>query len=482
MATAEIAFLDACGQAELVRKGEVTAVELVNAAIERIERVNPRLNAVITPLFEKARLQAKRADIPAGPFRGVPFLLKDLVCASAEDPFHNGMRLLRDLRFVGPYDTFLAAKFRAAGFIFLGKTNTPELGLTATTEPAAYGATRNPWNPDRSPGGSSGGAAAAVAAGMVPVAHANDGGGSIRMPASECGLVGLKPSRGRVSLGPDYGDMWHGLVIEGVVSRSVRDTAAVLDAIAGPMPGDPYATPPKARPFMREVGAPPGRLRIGMMRRAPAGGAPLHADCVAAVEQAARLLESLGHRVEESHPSALDEREHSVHFISVVACHAAETLAHLGRLVAREITQADVEPWTWWLAERGRSVSAARYLEAANWLQVWTRRVAGWWVEGFDLLLTPTIAEPPPPLGSLIPSPHDLAKGLDRLLALMQFTPEFNVTGQPAISLPLYWNADGLPIGLQLVAAFGGEDLLIRVAAQLEQAEPWAQRVPPVHA
>ena len=277
--------LDGIAQADLIHRREASPLELVDAAIAGIERVNPQLNAVITPLFEKARAQAKNGPLPDGPFRGVPFLLKDIACASAGDPIYNGMRLFRDARFVAPYDTYLAAKFKAAGFICVGKTNTPELGMNATTEPEAFGPTRNPWDLSRSTGGSSGGSAAAVSARMVAVAHANDAGGSIRIPASECGLVGLKPSRGRVSLGPDMGDGLHGLVIEGVVSRSVRDTASALDAIAGNMPGDPYAAPPQRRPFIQEVGAESGQLRIGVMRRTPHGGAPLHPDCVAAVEE-----------------------------------------------------------------------------------------------------------------------------------------------------------------------------------------------------
>ena len=280
----EVANLDATDQAELIRRGAVSPLELVEAAIARIEKINPQLNAVITPLYDQARATARRGKLPDGPFVGVPFLLKDLVCATGGDPIHNGMRLLRDLRNVAPHDTYLAAKFKAAGFITVGKTNTPELGLNGATEPEAYGATHNPWNLGHSTGGSSGGSAAAVAARMVPVAHANDGGGSIRVPASECGILGLKPSRGRVSLGPDVGDSWHGLAIEGVVSRTVRDTAAVMDAISGNMPGDPYASPPQRCPFLQEVGANPGKLRIGFLRRAPQGGATLHPECVAAVE------------------------------------------------------------------------------------------------------------------------------------------------------------------------------------------------------
>src|SRR5689334_10741454 len=248
----DILELDAVAQADLVRRGEVTAFELVDAAISRIERINPQLNAVIIPLFDKARALAKSAALPRGPLAGVPFLLKDLMCTSGGDPQHDGMRLLRDLKHVAPHDSYLAAKFKAAGLINLGKTNTPELGLTATTEPEVYGATCNPWNPSRSAGGSSGGSAAAVAARLVPLAHGNDGGGSIRIPASECGLVGLKASRGRISAGPDFGDVWHGFAIEGVLTRSVRDTAVVLDAIAGNMAGDPYSAPPQSHPFREE--------------------------------------------------------------------------------------------------------------------------------------------------------------------------------------------------------------------------------------
>ena len=482
MSNNDLSKLDATAQAELVRKKEVTPLELVDNAIAVIERVNPQINAVITPLFEKARAQARDASLPDGPFRGVPLLLKDLGCASGGDPIYNGARLFRDARFVAPYDTYLGAKFKAAGFINVGKTNTPEFGLTVTTEPEAFGASRNPWDVTRSTGGSSGGSAAAVAARMVAVAHANDGGGSIRIPASECGLVGLKPTRGRVSPGPDLGEFWAGLAIEGVVSRSVRDTAGVLDAIAGNMPGDPYAAPLQRRLFVHEVGAAPGQLRIGLLKRTPQGVAPLHPDCVAAVEETARLLQSLGHKVEEAHPAALDETDFMPYFLDVVAAHAAMTVEQLGTLFGRKLTAEDFEPWTWNYVVRGRAMSAASYLTELQWLQVWSRRVAGWWSGGFDLLLTPTIAAPPVPLGTLGCIPGDPQAGFDRVMNLIPFTPQFNMTGQPAISLPLFWNAAGLPIGSQLVAAFGREDLLLQVAAQLEAAHPWRDHVPPITA
>ncbi|MGH8012307.1 MAG: amidase [Candidatus Binataceae bacterium] len=476
----EFANFDATEQAELVRQKDVTPLELVDAAIARIEAINPQLNAVITPLFEKARAQAKNNSNPSGPFGGVPFLMKDLLCACAGDPLYSGMRLLRDARFVAPYDTYLAAKFKAAGFICVGKTNTPELGLNATTEPEAFGPSRNPWNSNHSTGGSSGGSAAAVASRMVAVGHANDGGGSIRIPAGECGLVGLKPSRGRVSLGPDVGEAWHGLAIEGVVTRSVRDTAGVLDAIAGNMPGDPYAAPSQSKPFTKEVDANPGHLRVGLMNHTPKGGAPLSPDCVAAVEDVSRLLESLGHRVEQSYPVALDEPELGRCFDDVVSCHAMLALDQIGTMVGRKLNAEDVELWTWAVAERGFAMPASRYLAAITWLQQWSRRMAGWWADGFDLLLTPTIAAPPPPLGTLVATPEDPRGGWRRVMELIQFTPAYNGTGQPAISLPLYWNAQGLPIGVQLVAAFGREDLLIQVASHLEQARPWKDRRPPI--
>lgn len=471
--------LDATAQAELIRRREATPLDLVDAAIARIEAINPKINAVITPLFEKARVQA-RSPLPDGPFRGVPFLLKDLICQSEGDPFHAGMRFLRDLGWKSDHDTYLAAKFRAAGFIFLGKTNVPELGPLPTTEPEAYGPTRNPWSLSHSPGGSSGGSGAAVAAGLVAAAHGNDGGGSIRIPSSACGLVGLKPSRGRNSLGPDSGDLWSGCVAEHVLTRSVRDTAGILDAVSGPMIGDPYYLPSPARPFRGEVQADPGRLRIGFMTKAPANIVAVDPDCVAAVEGVARLLESLGHTVEPAHPAALDEPEFIGWFGTIVSTATARDLDIWSSRTQRSIGAADVEPYTWALAEMGRNVSGPRYLETIDWLQSYTRRVAGWWANGFDLLLTPTLAVPPPPLGHLVPTPENPLQGLQRSTPIATFTAPFNATGQPAISLPLHWNDAGLPIGVQLAAAHAREDVLIRIASQLERARPWAGRRPSI--
>src|SRR5437773_2211178 len=337
------AWLGATGQADRVRRRQASPVEVVEAAIARIEQTNPELNAVIIPRFEKARAEAASPALPEGPFRGVPFLLKDLICCSAGDPHHMGTRFLRDLGFIAPLDTYLAEKFRAAGFVSLGKTNTPELGTLPTTEPEAYGPSRNPWDTSRSTGGSSGGSAAAVAAGMVPAAHANDGGGSIRIPASACGLVGLKPSRGRTSLAPEFGDLNCGLVCEHVLCRSVRDTAAILDAVHGPATGDPYVAPPPERPYLEEVGRDPGRLRVGLRTAAPGGQFETHPDCVTAVEAAGTLLESLGHFVEESAPDAIDDPEYIERFIARWLAGIGFDVDYWTRKTGREVTADGVE-------------------------------------------------------------------------------------------------------------------------------------------
>jgi amidase len=477
-------MLDATAQAELVRRREVTPLDLVDAAIARIEKLNPAVNAVITPTFERARDRARSAKLPDGPFRGVPFLMKDLDNCTADEPFHCGMRLLRETGYKADHDSYLAERFTAAGLVSLGKTNTPELGLTITTEPEAYGPSRNPWNLGHSTGGSSGGSAAAVACGMVPAAHASDGGGSIRIPASECGLVGLKPSRGRVSLGPDYTEYWDGLVISHVVTRSVRDCAAILDTVSVPFPGDPYVAPAPQRPFLQEVTARPATLRIGVMARIPQGAAgELDPDCKAAVEVAAKLCERLGHRVEYAHPKALDWfEETTTHFANIVTAWTAAGLDEWSKATGRPITEQTVEHTTWGLAALGRELSAADYVTTVKWVGRYMREMAAWWTGGFDVLVTPTIAEPPPPLGALIPKRGDMGEATRRVLRLMPFTPPFNMTGQPAVSLPLHWNAAGLPIGVQFVAAYGREDILLGLAGQLEQASPWAQKWPAVRA
>lgn len=472
--TDDFAWLDATAQAELVARRDASPAELVDAAIARIETANPAINAVIHERFDRGRAEAASAALPAGPMRGVPFLVKDAVCHTAGDPFHCGMRLLKRLRWTEPDDTWLAARFRAAGFVFVGKTNTPELATSVTTEPIAYGATHNPWDLSRSPGGSSGGSAAAVAAGMVPVAHGNDMGGSIRFPASMCGIVGLKPTRARTTLGPDFGEYWGPLTHEHVLTRSVRDTAVVLDAVAGPGPGDPYGAPPPARPFRAEVGAPPGRLRIGLRTRRR-DGERSNPTCERAVADAGRLLESLGHHVDTVDLPALDEPVDDA-FGRVMSVAVARDLDRWKTRTGEPITEDDVEPGNLFLAQMGERVSGAAYAGAIERMQAWSRGVATWW-EDHDILVTPTSPEPPVRLGELAPTNADPYVAV-RMGTLVTFTSPFDITGQPAISLPLHWDDEGLPIGVQLIAAYAREDVLLRVAAQLEQAAPWAGRHP----
>ena len=479
----ELAFLDATACAALVAGGEVSPAEMVEAAINRIEKLDPEINALVYARFDRARADAA-GELPDGPFRGVPVVIKDLDGSSAGDPCTLGNKLLKKVGWVDDHDSYLAAKLRAAGFVFVGRSKAPELGLQPTTEPLAHGPTRNPWDSGRAPGGSSGGSAAAVASGMVPVGHAGDGGGSIRIPASACGLFGLKPSRGRVSLGPESGESWAGFVTRHVLTRSVRDSAAVLDVIAGGMPGDPYTAPPPTRPFAKEVGADPGRLRIGVHTRAPGAIAETLPDCVAAGDDAARLLESLGHTVARAAPAALNEPELMGTFMTIVTTWVARDLEEIARRAGRAVGPDDVEPLTWEYAEMGRTHTAAHYVDALDTMHSWSRRVVGWWHgnDAYDLLLTPTMAEPPPVLGDLVPPADNPLEGALRATPFAAYTAPFNVTGQPAMSLPMYWSSAGLPIGVQLVAASGREDLLIRVAAQLEAARPWAERRPPIHA
>ena len=477
----DLAFVDATAQAELVSSGQVRPRELVEAAIERVEKLNGELNAVVTPLFEKARAAAD-GELPEGPLRGVPFLLKDLGALSEGDPYAEGVKAARTAGYRADHDSVVTERFRAVGLISVGRTNTPELGLVPTTEGEAYGPCRNPWDPGRSAGGSSGGSAAAVAAGMVPVAHASDGGGSIRIPASACGLVGLKPSRGRVPLWPEVAEGWGGMAVAGVVSRSVRDTAVMLDVAAGPCPGDLHTPPQPRRPYHQEVGTDPGRLRVGLLTSAPDPAVATHPECVAAAEGAARLLASLGHTVEPEYPLALADPDISQAFLP---CYGTWTALHLdwwGQLLGRALTAADVEPATWAVAELGRTVSGTQFVASLYAMYQYSARVQRWWTEGWDVLVTPTIAEPPPLLGEYAAPPDNPLWPITRAVVEVAYAIPFNITGQPAISLPLHWSADGLPVGVQLVAAYGREDLLLRLAAQLEQVRPWTDRRPQVHA
>jgi Asp-tRNA(Asn)/Glu-tRNA(Gln) amidotransferase A subunit family amidase len=462
-------FLDATAQAALVRTGQIAPVELVEQAIGAIERLDPELNAVVIPLFDKALAEARTA--PDGPFQGVPYLLKDLTLVSEGDLTCQAIAGVKAAGYRADHDSFYVQRMRAAGFVLVGKTNLPELGgSAATTDSAAWGPARNPWDTSRSTAGSSGGAAAAVAAGMVAVADATDAAGSIRAPASHCGVVGLKGSRGRVSTGPDaFSDNLWGLAAELCVARSVRDVAAVLDVVSGQRPGDPYRAPPPVRPFAAEVGADPGRLRVGVLDTDPTGGELVEPDCRAGARAAAELLADLGHEVADGFPPALTEGGFPAQFGPVGSVLAARSLALWGERLGRPLTEDDVEPATWAAARYGETVSGAQVAAGIDSLRVHGREIERWWEDGWDLLLTPTMPMTPPPLARLGDGDPTL------------FTCPFNVSGQPAVSLPLHTTADGLPVGVQLVAAYGREDLLLRVAAQLEAAMPWAERRPPVH-
>lgn len=467
---------DARAQAGAVAAGAVSPTELVDAAIGRIEADNSRLNAVIFERFDRARTEAA-GPLPDGPFRGVPLLIKDLHCPSTGDPACDGMRAARTAGVIADHDSAVVRRFREAGFVILGRTNVPELGTTITTEPLSFGPCRNPWDPARSTGGSSGGSAAGVAAGMVPVAHGSDGGGSIRIPASECGLVGLKPSRARVSSGPDTGEGWAGASTNGALTRTVGDAAAVLDVLAGPEPGDPYAAPRLRRPLATEVGADPGRLRIGLLDR-PLADVPGHPEAAAAVAGAGRALEALGHHVEPGHPSALADPDFADRFLTVVAVGTATDVSAWSTTLGRDIGEDELEPLNALFVGMGRAVSGPNYVATLNWLHGFSRRVAAWWTDGWDLLVTPVLNGVPPEIGWLT----DRDAGGARVAAMLQYTPAWNVTGQPAVSLPLHTSTDGLPVGVQLVAGAGREDLLVAVASELEMAAPWADRHPPASA
>lgn len=469
-------WLDATAQADLVRRGELGCKELVEAAIARIEAVNPQLDAVIRTRFDRARLEAA-AELPDGPFRGVPILLKDLGCLAEGEATAFGVGPLRDVAW--PVTSYLAEQFRAAGFILLGRTNVPEMGTTVTTESRSFPPARNPWNPGHSTGGSSGGSAAAVASGMVAVAHGNDGGGSIRIPASECGLVGLKPTRGRVSQGPLIAEAWAGGTIDGVVTRTVRDAAGVLDVISARMPGEPYYAPPLPRPLAQEVGAGPGRLRIGVLDRPGSEGYLDDPQCRAAVAGAARLMESLGHHIEESAPAAMFAQELGRHFGKIIAADSEATFQRFEAALGRPIADDEIEPRNAGYRRAGRELRAVAYLQSRSWIGTWARRMAAWWND-HDLLVTPTVGAPPPELGWFTAAGPELEGR--RITSFIPYTTQFNMTGQPAISLPLHWTPAGLPVGVQLVAGYGREDVLIQVASQLEQAAPWAGRHPQIHA
>ncbi len=486
---------DAMGLAELVRQGQVTPAELCNEAIERIERINPKLNAVVTRMYDQGKKEAGE-PLPEGPFTGVPLLLKDLHYAYSGVRMTSGCKALRD--YIPNQDCEMVVRFKNAGMVTIGKTNTPEFGLLGITEPELFGPCRNPWDTDYTPGGSSGGSAAAVAAGMVPMASGGDGGGSIRIPSAYCGLFGLKPSRGRNPTGPDHGSLWQGAVQNHVITRSVRDSAAMLDATQGPGLGAPYEIRPPDRPYLEEAAKDPGRLKIAFNTNSPIG-TPVHSECVKAVEDTAHMLEGMGHHLEDARPE-IDGLGLAKSYLAMYFAEVAADIDALGPILKRKAGPKDVEPLTYILGLLGRSFSSSYFVEA---LRQWDHATIkmGQFFSKYDLYLTPTTAYPPAKIGELKPKPleaflinmvnslkmgwalkdssivNDLAeKSLERT----PFTQLANLCGLPAISVPLYWTTEGLPLGVQFIGPFGNEAALFRLAGQLEKAQPWTDRKPEV--
>jgi amidase/6-aminohexanoate-cyclic-dimer hydrolase len=464
---------DATALAELVARGEVTSLELLEAVRLRVESAQPRLNCFSALFFDKAETQI-HAGLPEGPFRGVPFALKDISHQLSGTATTNGSRLFQTN--VPDFDSTLVDRYKKAGLVLFGKTTSPELGLSPSTESALFGKTRNPWNLERTPGGSSGGTAAAVASRILPMAHGSDGGGSIRIPASCCGVFGLKPTRGRVPLGPTQFEGWNGLSVHHALTLSVRDSAALLDATAGPEPGSPYWAPPPERSFLDEVKRSPGKLRMAMVP-APASGVPVDPECRKALEAAAKLCEELGHDVKEAELpdpcKAVGEIMAILVFVSV-----ARTLEDVALARGLPVTASEVEPITWQNYQDGLSIPSYLYSRAINSCHQIGLAMARF-QEDFDVILSPTLAKPPIALGILsLSAPSAQAYGQE-LSAFMPFTQLYNVTGQPSMSVPLHWTPEELPVGVMFSARFGAEGLLFRVAAQLEQARPWAGKRPP---
>lgn len=481
MDTGELAWLDATAQADLVRRGDVSAVELVDAAVARIKKLDPQLNAVVYERFEQARADAADDSLPNGPLRGVPYLAKDLLITFEGEPQSSGWKVLKDLGVTAPLTSYVAQKLTDAGLVRLGQTATPELGSTLSAETDAWGVTRNPWDPSRAAGGSSTGSAVAVASGMVSIAHGNDAGGSVRIPAGWCGLVGLKPTRGRTSLGPAYGDFLSGHTEEGALTRTVRDSALAMDIIGGAMPGDPYPAPAPARRYVEEVSIDPGRLRVGYVRDTAADLPPFSLDAKAAVDGALQLLTSLGHEVEDSRPSLLEEEGVANRYLEMGTAYGAQIANVMEELLGRALTPDDFSPWTWAMIEHGKKTSATDLLGYLDWRNAASRNTADWWERGYDVLVVPTTADVAPPLGELGLRPGEsFEDGAARYYRHVPITHIWNATGQPAISLPLYVGETGLPLGVSFVAAYGREDLLFQLAGQIEQAAPWSGRRAPV--
>ncbi|MBS0409857.1 MAG: amidase [Proteobacteria bacterium] len=472
MTPTEYLAQDMVGLAELIRRREVSAAEVLDAALARTAETNPKVNAVIRLLEGEARA-AIAAGLPEGPLTGAPYLIKDLGAQMKGVPTTSGSRLFKDN--VPAEDNAIVAAYRRAGLVLFGKTNTPELGLEPVTEPEMFGPSRNPWDLDRTPGGSSGGASAAVAAGMVPAAHASDGGGSIRTPASCCGLFGLKPSKGRVSFAP-ANEGWGGFSIQHAVTRTVRDSAALLDVVCQPQPGDPYWLEPPATPFAQEVGRDPGRLRIGFFTAAINTGEAIDPECAEAVRSAARLCEGLGHQVEEARLPG-DIASAAAAAGQIIAASIAAVISAEEARRGRPVEPGEIDIVTQAMLARGRGISGSDFVRALQAAHAYGRAVATFH-DRFDVFMCSTLGSPAIKVGALRGEPLDLQGYGPRLFAFMPNTQAFNVTGQPAMTVPLAWSTSGLPIGVQFVARAADEATLLRLAAQLEQAQPWAHRRP----
>ena len=471
MKFAEYRRHDAVALAGLIARREVSAAEVLETAIARAEAVNPAINAIVHKQYEQAR-RAVATGLPDGPLAGVPYLIKDLGFFEPGEPATLGSSLFKD--YVADHESAYVTRCKQAGLVLMGRSSSPEFGLNPNTEPRLYGSCKNPWNLAYSPGGSSGGAAAAVAAGILPVAHATDGGGSIRIPAAQCGLFGLKPSRGRVSMAPDAGEGWGGLSAGHVVSRSVRDSALMLDLTAGLEPGDPYAAPTPERPFAQALSRPPRKLRIALMLK-DHRGAKLHPECLIAVQGAAKLCERLGHIVEEADPG-LDMTALRPMNARISAANVARSCILRWKALGRAPNADDVEAATWATYQRGLKISGVDYVEAIAAVHAAGRRM-GQFLTGYDVILSTALAGPPPKLGYFDQN-GDVALFTERVTEYLSVTPLHNATGTPAMSVPLHWTKDGLPVGVHFAGRYGDESTLLALAGELETAQPWFDRVP----
>jgi Asp-tRNA(Asn)/Glu-tRNA(Gln) amidotransferase A subunit family amidase len=471
MKFAEYRKHDATALAGLIARREVSAEEVLETAIARAEEINPKINAIVHKQYAQAR-RAVGAGLAQGPLSGVPYLIKDLGFYETGEPATFGSSLFKD--YLADHDTAYVTRCKKAGLVFMGRSSSPEFGLNPNTEPRLYGSCHNPWNLDYSPGGSSGGAAAAVAAGILPMAHATDGGGSIRIPASQCGLFGLKPSRARTSMAPDAGESWGGLSAGHVVSRSVRDSALMLDCTSGYEPGDPYAAPAPSQPFAQAIARPPQRLKIAMMLR-DHRGAKLHPECLQAVQGAAKLCESIGHIVEEADPN-IDLVALRPMNARIAAANTARNCGLRWQELGREPNPADVEAATWAVYQRGLKVTGTEYVDAISAVHAAGRKMAAFLTD-YDVILSTTLAGPPPKLGYFDQN-GDVPTFTERVNTYLSITPVHNATGTPAMTVPLHWTADGLPVGVHFAGRYGEEALLLALAAQLETAQPWFNRVP----